>query len=137
MNTLQKLTPLIIIFSLIAVFTLSMVLIASDPTFMYGMQMFMAGFFIIFSFVKIIRWKGFVMAYKKYDILAKKSDVYAYSYPAIELALGILFVTGFQLLVAAIITVIIMSIGIIGVTQKLLEKEEIQCACLGLYLNFL
>lgn len=130
-NTLQKLTPLIIIFILIILFTTAMLVFSTEPTWMYGMQMFMAGFFIIFSFAKIIRWKGFAMAYKKYDILAKRSNVYAHAYPAIELLLGVLFLTGFQLLFAAILTVIIMSIGIIGVAQKLREKEEIQCACLG------
>ena len=131
MQTLKKLLPLIIIFVLISIFTVAMSFIPEELTALYVMRMFMAGFFLIFGFVKVIRLSGFVMAYKKYDIIAKRSTAYAYLYPFIELGLGVLFLTGFQLMIAAIITIIIMSIGIIGVTQKLLAKEEVQCACLG------
>lgn len=130
-HKLRDFIPLISIFVLIILFTLFKLYLSPDPTFMYAMQMFMASFFIIFGGFKIIKWKGFVKAYREYDILAKKSILYAYLYPLIEISLGLSYLFSFKPLLTNIVTLIIMLIGSYGVWIKLKQKEIIPCACLG------
>ena len=94
------------------------------------MHYFMGGFFIAVSILKMLDWKGFVHAYSMYDIIAKKSKYYAYAYPLIEFCLGLGFLFG-NIRIAAIITLIIMIIGIIGIAKNLLSPQKVRCACLG------
>ncbi len=98
---------------------------------MQWMQHFMAGFFLVFSFFKLLNLQGFADGYQTYDIVAKKIPAYGFVYPFIELILGILFLTGTSLLFTNIATVIIMGISTIGVANSLLKKLPFQCACLG------
>jgi hypothetical protein len=49
----------------------------------------MAGFFITFSYFKIINLKEFATSYSMYDIVAKKWKNWGYVYAFIELMLGI------------------------------------------------
>jgi len=95
------------------------------------MRIFMGLFFIVFGFFKTLDLKGFVMAYAEYDIIAIRSSIYAYVYPFIELALGILYLSNTYLIGVNIVTVFIMGIGSIGVIKTLLDKRKIRCACLG------
>jgi len=103
------------------------------------MILYMGIFFVIFSLFKMPDWKGFVKAFGTYDILAKNIKAYGWAYPAIEMILGILFITNyfteFYLVPVAWTTLAIMAIGSIGVSIKLLKKEKFQCACLGTWIN--
>lgn len=130
-HTLKDFMPLISILVVIVLFTTYMWNTTTDPDLMFGMRMFMSGFFIIFGTFKLIKWKGFVKAYKEYDVLAKRSTAYAYLYPFIEIGLGLAFFFAWSPLFTNIITLIIMLIGSYGIWQKLKLKEEIPCACLG------
>jgi hypothetical protein len=98
---------------------------------LYAMRHFEGAFFVIFGMLKIINWRGFVNAYRMYDIVAKRSKLYAYLYPLIELALGIAYLMAFQLLMTTIITLILMVIGTIGIAKALMRKQKIICACMG------
>ncbi len=100
-----------------------------------AMQMFMGGFFVVFSFFKMLDLKGFAMSYSSYDIIAKRWLGYGYIYPFIELGLGIAYVANIAPLVTNSITLVVMSISIIGVLQSVLNKRKIQCACLGTGFN--
>ena len=95
----------------------------------------MAGFFITFSFFKLLNLKAFAETYSMYDIVAKRIKAYGFIYPFIELALGIAFLTRFNPIATNIATLIVMSISIIGVLQSVLNKRKIQCACLGAVFN--
>ena len=92
---------------------------------------FMGLFYIVFSFFKLLDLKGFPESFKMYDPLAKTIPVYGFMYPFIEVALGLLFLMRIQIPLALIVTVVILGITTIGVTQTLLNKKTIQCACLG------
>ena len=70
-----------------------------------------------------------------YDPFAKRAPIYGYIYPFIEVLLGIMFLTRFQVNIALILTVIVLGITTIGVTQTLINKKSIKCACLGTTLN--
>jgi len=130
-HTIKDFVPLISILVVIILFTMYMWNTTDNPDVMFGMRIFMAGFFLIFGAFKLIKWKGFVKAYKEYDVLAKKSTTYAYIYPLIEIGLGLAFLFAWNPLLTNIFTLVIMLIGSYGVWQKLKLKEEIPCACLG------
>ena len=102
---------------------------------MEAMRYFMAGFFLVFSFFKLLNLKGFAESYKMYDVIAKKIPIWGYIYALIELSLGLAFLINFNPFITNWITFIIMSISIIGVLQSVLNKKKIQCACLGAVFN--
>ena len=99
------------------------------------MRHFMAGFFIVFSFFKLLDLNGFVKAFKMYDLLANRFNIWAYFYPFIELLLGVLFLLGVYATHVSLATIIVLSISTIGVVNSNLKKEKIQCACLGSVFN--
>ncbi len=99
------------------------------------MTYFMGFFFLGFAFFKMLNIAKFADAFSTYDIVAKRSRIYALLYPWIEVGLGLLFVTGTWLLAANITTAIVMSIGLIGVVAAVRKKQAIQCACLGTAFN--
>lgn len=99
------------------------------------MRFFMAGFFLSFSFFKLINLKGFAESYAMYDVVAKKIPAWGYVYAFIELGLGVAFAVNFNPVVTNWITLIVMTISIVGVLQSVLNKRKIQCACLGAVFN--
>ncbi len=134
-NRLKKFLPLIIIFSLIAVFAIVKQWLTGFSV-MGAMSDFMAGFFLVFGGFKIINWKGFAHAYTTYDLIAKRVIAYAYIYPLIELGLGVVYLLRWQLGIVNWITLAVMIVSAVGVAKKLLEGEEVPCACLGLVFKF-
>lgn len=98
---------------------------------MRAMRHFMGGFFVVFAFFKLLDVRGFADAFQTYDIAARRFPLYARAYPWIELALGIAFLTNFARVATNVATLIIMSLGLVGVTHALVAKRRIQCACLG------
>lgn len=99
------------------------------------MRHFMAGFFIVFSFFKLLDPPGFVSAYRGYDLLARRSKAWAWAYPYIELGLGIAYLLSLAPLVVNGITLVLMLVGAAGVLKALVDKRAIRCACLGTALN--
>lgn len=96
---------------------------------------FMAGFFIVFSFFKLLDLNGFRDAYATYDLLAKRWKSYGYVYPFLELGLGLAFLFQYELLYALYFSIALMGFSSLGVIQALHEKRKIRCACLGTVLN--
>lgn len=95
----------------------------------------MAGFFIVFSFFKLLNLKGFAESYAMYDVVAKKWDGWGYGYAFTELALGLAFLIGFNPILTNAVTLVVMTVSIIGVLQSVLNKRKIKCACLGAVFN--
>ncbi len=123
--------PILLIFAFITGITFLNEWVVSDFVFMRWMSNFMAGFFLVFSFFKLLNLKGFAESYSMYDVIAKKWSSWGYVYAFIELALGIAFLTGFNPILTNSITFIVMSVSIIGVLQSVFNKRKIKCACLG------
>ncbi|WOI21653.1 heavy-metal-associated domain-containing protein [Nonlabens ulvanivorans] len=128
-SKLQQLKPLFLILGYITIATL--LLNYSRENWNEAMLDFMGLFFIVFSFFKILDLKGFPVSFKMYDPLAKLIPGYAWAYPFIETALGLMFLIRFQVDLALLITLVVLSITTGGVTKTLLDKKSIQCACLG------
>lgn len=127
--------PLFLIFAYITGASLPIQFTRPSFDWMQWMSHFMAGFFLVFSFFKLMNLKGFADSYKMYDIVAKAIPGYSYIYPFIELALGIAFLTGFNPVLTNAATLIVMSLSVIGVIQNLMRKSPFQCACLGLIIK--
>lgn len=100
-----------------------------------AMRHFMAGFFLVFSFFKLLNLTAFADSYQMYDIVARRSRAYALAYPFIELLLGIAYLIDFQPRLTNIVTLIVMGVSTIGVVQSILSKKKIRCACLGAVFN--
>lgn len=123
--------PIFLIFGYIAATT--MLIQVSNDSFdvMTWMRHFMAGFFLVFSFFKLMNLSGFAEGYKTYDVVAKQLPVWGFIYPFVELTLGVLFLTGFEMKGTTIATALIMGVSTIGVIQSLVKNQRFQCACLG------
>lgn len=126
----KDLLPLFTIFGVILAFSV-IITYGMDQDFAFGMRMFMGGFFVVFGMLKVLKLKDFAIAYKEYDILAMRSNIYAHSYPFIELGLGVLYFANGVPVLTNSIAIVVMGIGAVGVYLKLRKKEEIPCACLG------
>lgn len=99
------------------------------------MRHFMAGFFVVFSFFKLLDLRGFVDTYRGYDLFARRSKAYAWAYPFIELGLGVAYLVNLYPVATNLVTLIVMGIGAVGVLRVLVDKRSIRCACLGTALN--
>ena len=130
-RSIKDFLPLIVMFGIIGLFVGVRQIMLGELDILYVMADFMAGFFLIFGIFKILNWKGFVDAYSTYDLLAKRSRVYGYLYPLIELSLGFSYLFRLYPTITSIITLVIMVIGAVGVAGELRKKNQIPCACLG------
>ena len=127
--------PILLIGAYIIGITLLIEAVKGEFAWHSWMPNFMAGFFLVFSFFKLLNLKGFAESYSMYDIVAKQWSAWGYLYAFIELFLGIAYLIKFNPLLTNAITFAVMSISVIGVLQSVLNKRKIQCACLGAVFN--
>lgn len=98
---------------------------------MRAMRHFMAGFFLAFSFFKLLDVRGFADSYAMYDLLARRSRLYALAYPFLELGLGMAYLLNVMPLLVNGITLAVMLLGTAGVAESLRSRRRVRCACLG------
>lgn len=96
-----------------------------------AMRNFMGGFFLFFAFFKFLDLKSFVEAFRTYDVVARRCVLYAWSYPFIELILGVAYVLNLRPNAVNLVAAALMLVGSVGVFQALKKKQAIECACLG------
>jgi len=99
------------------------------------MRHFMAGFFLVFSFFKLLNIHAFADGYSKYDLLAMRWKPYGFIYPFCELGLGLSYLFDWQIRGVLLATLVLTLFGACGVIQSMRQKQEIRCACLGNLLN--
>ncbi len=128
--TVKDFLPLILIGGAILLFSIFLTFCFNNNL-MFGMRMFMGGFFMVFGLLKASKLTSFVEAYQTYDLVAKRSKAYAYIYPFIEIGLGLLYFTWVAPVFTLITTIILMTISAVGVYLKLKKHEVVMCACLG------
>lgn len=127
--------PLFIVFAFITTLATITAWQGGQFNWMQWMNYFMAGFFITFSFFKLLDINGFADSYRTYDLLAKKVYRYAFVYPFIELGVGIAYITGWRLLFTNIVTLIVMTVSSAGGIESVFNKRKIRCGCLGAVFN--
>jgi hypothetical protein len=131
----ESLYPLFLIVGYIAGTVAVIALSTGNRSLEDAMRYFMAGFFLVFSFFKLLDLRGFADAYRGYDILARALPFWAFVYPFVELALGIAYLTNVFPFMTNVATLVLMLVGAVGVLKSLLNKKAIRCACLGTALN--
>ena len=95
------------------------------------LRFLMGASFLIFGTFKLVGYKYFVAMFPMYDILAKKINSYAYTYPFIELLFSGLYffnLTGSYKDIAAFL---FTGFGVFGIYKNLKSEGKIKCACLG------
>ncbi|CAN5133759.1 hypothetical protein BH11PLA2_BH11PLA2_39690 [soil metagenome] len=127
--------PLLLIFAYIAGATAVYEWQAGSFVLMRAMANFMAGFFLTFSFFKLLDFRGFANSYAMYDLLAARSRIYAFVYPFLELGLGLAYLGHVAPVVVNVFTLILMLLGIAGVFRSMARKQKVRCACLGAVIN--
>lgn len=96
-----------------------------------AMRVFMAGFFLVFSLFKFFDLAGFAKSYARYNLLAMRWRGYGYTYPFIELALGLAFLTNIAPYATNLTTLVLSLFAGLGVGHAIVQKKQLQCACLG------
>jgi len=127
--------PILLIFGYVTVISAIAATWGEGFSGMTFMRVFMSGFFLTFSFFKMLDLRGFADSYAMYDVVAMKIPTWGYVYAFLELALGLAFALNFAPLFTNVFTAVLMSVSLIGVLQKVLKKETIRCACLGAVFN--
>lgn len=130
-KSLTTYKPLLLIVGFISLVTLLAQYPFQPFSAMTWMRHFMAGFFIVFSFFKLLNLSGFADSYSMYDIVAQRWKAWGFIYPFVELALGLLYLTNLAPRGTNIATIMVLGISSIGVIRSVLNSEKIKCACLG------
>lgn len=123
--------PIFLIFGYITGISVLVQLVRGSFSWVQWMGNFMAGFFLVFSFFKLMNLRGFAEGYRTYDIVAKRFPVWGFIYPFVELALAFAFIIAPEAIGTNIVTFIVMGVSCIGVIQSLIKKTPFMCACLG------
>jgi copper chaperone CopZ len=127
--------PILLILVYISLLSVNAAFTGGNFSILEGMRVFMAGFFLTFSFFKMLDLKGFAESYAMYDIVAKKFRVWGYIYAFIELSLGLSYAINLKSSIVNYVTLLVMSVSILGVLQSVFNKRKIKCACLGAVFN--
>jgi copper chaperone CopZ len=127
--------PLLLVFGYILLVCLSVEIVSGGFVLHRFMPNFMAGFFLVFSFFKMLDLAGFASSYSMYDLLAKRVPAYGFIYPFIELGLGMAYLLAYRPMLVNTITLIVMAFSSIGVIIAVMNKQKIKCACLGAGFN--
>lgn len=123
--------PLILLLAYLLAVTSAVMLAAGGWSMSLATRVFMGGFFIAFSFFKLLDPRGFSDAYRGYDLVARKWPAYGLIYPFIELGLGLAYLANAQPMLVNAVTAVVMAVSLAGVLRAVFSKRAIRCACLG------
>jgi copper chaperone CopZ len=127
--------PLLLVFGYILLTVIGFLAATGSWDGALAMRLFMAGFFLVFSFFKFLDVAGFASVFRGYDLVARVLPGYGRAYPFIELVLGLAYLTNAAPAATNIATAIIMAVGLVGVIRAVVSKQSIRCACLGTGFN--
>lgn len=127
----QTYKPVLLLVAMLTLVSALLARTAEGWSYELMMRGFMGGFFLSFSFFKLLDLPGFVKSYRRYDWIAQSIPAYGWVYPFVEVALGLAYLTHWQPEILAPFTLVLMLLGLGGVLQALYQKKLVQCACLG------
>jgi copper chaperone CopZ len=132
---LKTYKPVLLVFGYLLAVTILNEIVKGRFNVMAAMNIFMGGFFLVFSFFKLLDLKGFAYSYMSYDIVAAKWLGWGYIYPFVELLFAFAYLFHFDHTITNISVIAVMSLSSVGVIAGLAAKRKIQCACLGTVFN--
>lgn len=127
--------PLVLLLSIIVAAVLAGEWAAGSWHWHRAMRHFMAGFFLAFSFFKLLDLRGFAASFAMYDLLAGRWGGYGLLYPFLELGLGLAYLANLWPTAVNTATAIIMGVGTLGVLATMRSGRKVKCACLGTVIN--
>ncbi len=127
----QTYFPLLLIVGFIASFSALAQYPFTQFSWMLWMRFFMAGFFIVFAFFKLLNIRGFADSYQMYDLVAARWYQWGYIYPFVELGLGVAYFINIAPVITNWVTLLVLGVSSLGVIKSNLDKRQIKCACLG------
>lgn len=96
------------------------------------MRWFMGFFLATFAAFKFIGYDMFPVMFAEYDPIAKRSRLYARTYPFIEFGLGVLYLGNLGGRTRDALTLAVTAIGAVGVWGAIsARRSAVHCACLG------
>ncbi|MGA8164726.1 MAG: MauE/DoxX family redox-associated membrane protein [Waddliaceae bacterium] len=122
-------------FILVAVLAGSAVCYGVNGETLQWMHYVMGFLFCQFSLLKLFNISDFADGFQMYDLIAKRSRIYALTYPCIELILGLAYLAFFVPIIIYLVTIVLMLIGSIGVVIALQKGLDIYCPCMGTILK--
>lgn len=126
--------PFYIAMTIVTLYTIIHQLLIGKRVGMIAMNDFMGIWFLLFGVIKLFDLKGFVNSYRKYDIIAKRWDWYAYLFPFLEIWLGLAYLLDTHMQYRIAInsgTLLLVAITWIGIFHSLRKREAIDCVCMG------
>lgn len=133
-GTLGAYRPLIVLI-LISIAAACALTSRDNRVLMDWMHYFMGIVLLVFAMLKLFQPSAFADGFQMYDLLAKRSRLYAHAYPYIELGLGLGYLSFAVPALTYWATIIVMSFGMVGVLIALARGLNINCACMGNVLN--
>lgn len=126
--------PIIAIFSVAGLIAMAIsYLLSGNLLTVKTAELFVALSMCILAVMKLRDLESFTIMFLGYDVLARKNANYAYVYPFVEAAAGILMIVGG--LTGAIAAPFALFIGIIGAWSVFkavyIDKRDLKCACVG------
>jgi hypothetical protein len=131
---MKKYWPLVCLI-LVAAASAGAIIWSSQKGWMSWMSYFMGFFLCQFALLKLFNPIQFADGFQMYDLIAKKSRIYALAYPFIELVLGLSYLAFFLTTATAILTILILGAGALGVILALMKGLDVRCACMGTVLD--
>lgn len=92
---------------------------------------FMAFFLATFATFKFIGYQMFPAMFAQYDIIASRSQLYAKTYPFLQLAFSLAYIADTGGKVRDTLMLIIAAISGVGVARAIAARKGVHCACLG------
>ncbi len=102
---------------------------------MLFMHASMAMFWLILAMLKLFDLRGFADLFQMYDLIGKRSRIYALVYPFIELLLGLAYQANVLPALTNSVSLVLMVIATIGVFLALHKKMDTSWCCLGAVLK--
>lgn len=133
-HTIKDYIPLLVVFGFILLSSIIYVTLVG-ASIMTWMNAIMGFFFLFFALFKFIDLPSFAEGYREYDLIAKHSKIYSWTYPFIEIVLATLYLLGVMNIWLYVFTAIIMLINVAGIGIKLAKREKFMCMCLSTVLK--
>lgn len=113
----------------IAVFSVALLLALSTS---FGFMGFMGFSLCLLALLKLMDIDSFKESFAKYDLITQNHPPYAKAYPFFELAVGLSFLSGFLINLAAALALLFGIIGTYSVYKAVyIDKKDLNCACIG------
>src|SRR5271154_5161893 len=122
---MKKYWPLVCLI-LVAAIAAGAIVWGREKGWMSWMSYFMGFFLCQFSLLKLFNPIQFADGFQMYDLIAKKSRIYALAYPLIELVLGLSYLAFFLPTATAILTILILGAGAVGVILALMKGLNVK-----------